>query len=317
MKVSKIKEKELIDLICSNFSNKKDVFLGAGRDDCAAIDFGEWYLILTTDMLHRNADFPNQMSAYQIGWTTVAVNLSDIASMGAKPFSFVVAMGIPGDTDTKFMKELSQGMEACASKYDVSIVGGDIDRNDELTLVGTAIGKVNKKRLVQRKGAKIGDILCVTGNLGSAETGLKIALGTENVSRDVKEALLKALFEPEPRVREGIELSKYATSMTDISDSLATSLYDLAKQSKVGFKLQEKQIPTLEEVKRFTKNKKDLKDIMLYGGGDFELLFTINPKNLHSASQKLDFCVIGETVEKGIYLDDPKQMVDSKGYRHF
>lgn len=323
MKVNKIKEKEIIDIICTNFSTKKNVVVGAGKDDCAVIDLGKWYLIITTDMLHKKADFPDRMNPYQIGWMTVACNLSDIASMGATPFSFVVAIGIPDDTDTDFLKWLGEGMEACTSKYGVSIVGGDVDRHDELTLVGTAIGKVDKSRLVRREGAKVGDLLCVTGNLGSAQAGLRIALGknsalkTLKTSKNVEEILLGALFEPEPRVREGIELSKFATSMTDISDSLATSAHDIASQGKTGFNILEKQIPIIDEVKSISKNKKDLRELFLYGGGDFELLFTINPEDLDVASKKISFSVIGKAVSNGVYLDDPKEKVDFRGYRHF
>ena len=317
MKIGDFQEKELIDLICANFSSKKNVTLGAGQDDCAVIDFGEWYLILTTDMLHKKADFPSQMSAYQIGWTTVAVNLSDIASMGATPFVFLVAIGIPDDTKKEFFLELGQGMEACASKHDVGIVGGDIDKHDELTLVGTAIGKVDKNRLVRRSGAEVGDLLCVTGNPGSAAAGLRIALGEESASKDIEEILLSSLFEPQPRVKEGIELSKYATSMTDTSDSLATSAHELAIQSKIGFNIHKEQIPVTDGLKSVSKNKEDLRELFLYGGGDFELLFTIKPKNLDDAKKKGFFSVIGEAVSEGVYLDDEKEEVDFRGYRHF
>ncbi len=317
MKVSKINEKEIIDIICTNFSAKKNVVVGAGKDDCAVIGLGKCYLILTTDMLHKKADFLDRMSPYQIGWMTVACNLSDIASMGATPFAFVVAIGIPNDTDTVFLEGLGDGMEACASKYGVSIVGGDVDRHDELTLVGTAIGKVDKSRLVKREGAKAGDLLCVTGNPGSAQAGLRIALGKNGASKNAEDTLLGALFEPEPRIKEGIELSKFATSMTDTSDSLATSAHDLATQSKTGFNIHEKQIPILEEVKSISKSKKDLRELFLYGGGDFELLFTINPKDLDFASKKVTFSVIGKAVSEGVYFDDPKEKVEFRGYRHF
>jgi thiamine-monophosphate kinase len=304
-------ETEIIDLFCKSLINRGDVVVGAGVDDCAVIDIDacdDEYLVMTTDMLHRRTDFPEEMSPYQIGWMTTAVSLSDIAAMGATPQFFMVAIGIPPDTDIKFIDGMSKGMSACVSKYGVSIVGGDTDRHDELTLVGFALGKVKKELLARRKGAKAGDLVCVTGELGDASACL---------AKKEKGTLAKALFEPEPRVYEGIALAKYATSMADISDSLAISLHDLSIASDVGFAIDEDKIPISDEIRRFSTE--EIKYFCLYGGGDFELLFTIDPNGFEIARKELDITAIGEVIQEGIYLtrEDKTEEIERRGFQHF
>jgi thiamine-monophosphate kinase len=306
VKVCELGEKGLIDLFRNALEEGDDAIVG---DDCGVIDEGDEYLVITTDMLHRKTDFPASMSSYQIGWMTVAVNLSDIVSMGARPLFFVVAIGLPPDTDVSFVNGLSLGMKACASKYGVQIIGGDTDGHEELTLVGTAVGRVKKGSLVMRRGARVGDLLCVTGSLGSASAGLELISGEENI-------LTKALLEPEPRVKEGISLSKYATSMTDMSDSLALSLHDLSLASRVGFIVYADEIPIDDEMRRFSREK--IMDHSLYGGGDFELLFTIDPKDLDAASDEIEMKAIGEVVPSGITLssDGRTEEIEPRGYLH-
>src|SRR3990172_10979916 len=119
MELAKIGERELISHIAKSFSKGKDtVIIGAGEDDCAVVDMGgEDYLLVTTDMLHEETDFPLQMTGWQIGWMSVAVNLSDLASKGARPIGVLMAMGMPQDTELEFMEDVVKGMDDCASKY--------------------------------------------------------------------------------------------------------------------------------------------------------------------------------------------------------
>jgi len=314
MRASDITEKKLIELVSRSFGKGDGIVIGAREDDCAVIDTGEGCIVLTTDMLHRTTDFPEMMTAHQIGWMSVAVSLSDIASMGARPIAILVSIGLPDDTELDFVEELGEGMNACASKYDVSIVGGDIDSHDELTLCGSAIGTAAKERIVRRGGAGEGELLCVTGSLGGAAAGLKIALGEASASDSVREILLKSLFEPEPRVLEGLALAGYATSMIDISDSLAISLHELADASGVGFQVVKEQIPISDGVK---STFKDPLELSIYGGGDFELLFTIKRGDVTSVKDKVPFSVIGEVTSSGIHLMGSDQEIEFRGYRHF
>jgi len=194
---------------------------GQTYDDCAVLEIGGEWLVVTTDMLHETTDFPDGMTEWQMGWMSVAVTLSDVAAMGATPRAMLLAVGL--DRDDRFV-ELMQGAGDCCRRYGAELIGGDIDRHDELTVVSTGIGTVAPEHLVRRRGARPGDLVAVTGPLGEAQAGL---LGF---------ALHRtALLEPQPRVVEGQALGRAgATSMMDISDGLSLSLYDLLEASGYG-----------------------------------------------------------------------------------
>jgi len=151
----------------------KNTVVGAGEDDCAVLDMGgDDYLLATTDMLHRKTDFPLQMSGWQIGWMSVAVNLSDLASKGAMPLGVLMAIGIPQDIEIGFLDEIIRGMDDCARIYGTRVIGGDMDSHDELTMTGTALGLVKKRPAYNEKGSTCRGLVCVTGNLGTAGAAL-------------------------------------------------------------------------------------------------------------------------------------------------
>lgn len=292
-----------------------DVVLGAGEDDCAVLDWNEdEYLLMTTDMLHQSTDFPDEMTPWQVGWMSAAVNLSDIAAMGGRPFALVAAMGFHKDTDVEFVDGMVKGMKACAEKFGVSIVGGDTDEHDEITIVCTALGRVKKDGLLRRSGANVGDLVCVTGELGTAEAALQ-AMSRE-IPQDVKNGLTKKLFEPQPRVHEALALAKSGavTSMMDISDGLALSLHDLGKASNVGFLIYGDELPVLDETNVISTGL----NLPLYGAGDFELLFTIKLNALEIARKACQFTVIGDVTPGDILVkkDGVTEKVEVKGYEH-
>lgn len=317
MKAGEITERALIARISKLLSKSGNLILGAGEDDCAALDIGmEDYLLVTTDMLHRKTDFPETMTAWQIGWMSVAVNLSDIASKGAKPLGILMAMGIPRDTELDFIEEMMKGMNDCALSYGTQIIGGDTDSHDELTMAGTALGIVKKELLIRRKGAREGDLVCVTGNIGSAG-GALLAL---NKKIPAGEKILKALFEPVPRIKEGIALAgtRAVTSMMDMSDGLALSLHDLSKAGGVGFKIYEDRLPVLPEIKKLFRGE-ELLEAVVYTGGDFELLFTVAKERLKDAKTACSLTVIGEVIKEGVFIEREGRLEElkAKGYEHF
>ncbi|MHC1611126.1 MAG: thiamine-phosphate kinase [Candidatus Methanospirareceae archaeon] len=312
------------------------VTAGAGEDDCAVIDIekarsGFKYLVITTDSLQQSTHFPPGITPFQMGWSAVAVNLSDIAAMGAHPFAFTIAMGLPPRTETSFVDELTAGIEACASTYNTAVVGGDTRRSNEIILTGTCLGFADKP--VMRAGAEVGDLLCVTGSLGNAALALNVIKGEITVPRRIEEMAKKALFLPQPRVREGLEIAKsgVATAMIDISDGLALSLAEIARSSNVGAELYEDNIPLLSVEIRGDKGlkitKRERRELAFYYGGDYELLFTIEPGALENEPlmQKLreeaKMSIIGRVVksEEGIYLKkgEEKELIEMKGYQHF
>jgi len=297
------------------------------KDDCAIAEDGEKYLVWTTDMLHRRADFPSVATPWQIGWMTVGVNLSDVAAMGAVPLGLLVAAGIPPETEISFAEEIFRGMKDCASRYGTEVLGGDLDSHDELTLVGTALGRVEKDLVLRRRGARPKDLLCTTGTLGSAGAGLRVALeaegkGVEEIEEDpILSALTKRLLEPAPRMKEGraLALSRSVTSMMDNSDGLALSLFDLAEASGVGFLVKDEKIPIDPLVARVAVDEGDALDLALTAGGDFELVFTVSPDLMDRARQACDFTVIGKVLEeREIMIDSERgrKRLEPRGYEH-
>jgi thiamine-monophosphate kinase len=337
MKLEDLGERGLIERIVKKFHVAQHaVVVGAGDDDCAVIDIekgsgGNRYLVVTTDTLQASTHFPPDITPFQMGWSAVAVNLSDIAAMGAQPFAFTIAMGLPAQTETSFMDELAAGIEACASAYNTVVVGGDVTRSNELILTGTCLGFTDNP--VRRSGANVGDALCVTGSLGNAALALKVINRELNVPSHIEERAKKMLFQPQPRVKEGIVIanSGVVTSMIDISDGLALSLVELAQSSNVGAELYEDNVPMLsEEIRgdeRLNISQRECRELAFYYGGDYELLFTIAPQALedeatmHRLKRDVNMSIIGEIrpPEEEIYFKKggAKEKMETKGYQHF
>ncbi len=273
MKVNEIGEIGLIKRIAHILNSK---YLG---DDCAVLDVGAEYLVVTIDMLHRVTDFPREMTGEDIGWMSVAVSLSDVAAMGARPLGVVAAMGIPGDTDVAFVEDIARGMDRCARTYGTEIVGGDTDQHQELTMVTTALGLVRKDAVKRRSGAKPGDLLCVTGFLGTPAAAYKVLIEGRDVTPEDRQLLIRRFFRPEPRMGEGMILSDYpgVTAMMDVSDGLGKSVYELSTASKVGFVVEADRLPIMDATRRVAKDRAELLDMAICFGGEFELLFTVDP----------------------------------------
>lgn len=268
----------------------------AVEDDCAVLPCGDWCLVLTTDMLHETTDFPPDMTDWQRGWMAAAVTLSDVASMAAEPVALLLAAGLD---DPARLGEITRGAADCCARHGGRLVGGDIDRHDELTLVSTALGRVEPEYLVRRRGAGVGDLVCVTGTPGRAEAGLAGAADHR-----------LALLEPQPRVTAGRALGRAgATAMMDLSDGLALSLYDLAAVNKCGFAISRAALPRPAGLPG-----PRAVDLALYGGGDFELLFCCPPGMLPLPG--VDATPIGEvTADAGRVLLDGGP-VERRGYEH-
>jgi len=256
-------------------------------DDCAVIPFAGTNLLLTTDMLHRATDFPEGTTAYTIGWRAAAVSLSDIAAMGGRPLGLVVALGAPQFT-RELIEELLAGLEACCKLAGARLIGGDLDRHEELTLVSTALGVA--ERPVLRSGAKAGDLVGITGPLGRTAAALKLfALGEHERANE--------LFRFTPRVEEGQKLARYATAMMDISDGLARSLHQLAGASGVGFRIDYERVPVLPEVEELAADEAERRELVLHCGEDFELLFTLPRERLEELQeQEMEITIIGQVV---------------------
>ena len=321
-KLSNLGERKAIKLI-SEIISKGDIAVGIG-DDCAAIDIGKEYLLITTDMITKKTHIPKEMTPFQIGWFIVAINLSDIASKGGTPLGIVLSFGLPKETSDLFLKDLTKGADACATKFDTNIVGGDMKESSEIALCGTAFGVVKKEEFMPRTGAKPGDIIAVTGTLGKAGAGY-YSLKNKILNNEIS----KAFLEPIPRLKEGKILArqKCVTSCMDISDGLSSSLYQLKELNEVGFEINLDSIPISEELLHLKRKKSslDIFDIALHFGGDYELLSTISPNKFEKAKELMkkngsNLTAIGKVVRnKEVLIVDGKvkKILKNKGYEHF
>ncbi len=320
--LSDLGERKAIQIITSILSSQ-DSPCGPG-DDCAVIDFGKDYLLVTTDMISEKNHIPKGMSPYQIGWFLCAVNLSDLAAKGGTPLGLVVSCGLPKKTPETFLRELARGLHTCAVKYGMNIVGGDTKETREITLAGTAFGLVKKTEFMGRKGARSGDMVAVTGTLGKAGAGYA---ALRYKIRDKR--ITQALFEPIPRLYEGriLAQSHHVTSCMDLSDGLSSSLYQVAEINNVGFQIDLRKIPIASELNILKKRGVRLDDIAmsLHFGGDYELLVTI-PRNKFEKTKKMiekqgaHLYLIGTvTKTKKIVAKngERKTILENKGYEHF
>lgn len=266
------------------------------EDDCAVIPFcTDSFLVASTDMLHEATDFPVGMTDWQVGWMSVAVTLSDVASMGATPGQVLLAVGL--DRPER-LRGIMTGAHECCATVGAELVGGDTDSHEELTIVSTGLGTVARGHIVRRRGALPGDMIAVTGSLGEAEA----ALAGYDLHRG-------RLLEPEPRVREGEILGRAGVSaMMDISDGLSVSLYDLLAVNDCGFSIETACLPLPAGVP-----EEKGREFALYGGGDFELLFTAPPALFPIPGIRAD--IIGEVISEQVVLADGEPL-ECRGYLH-
>jgi thiamine-monophosphate kinase len=300
---------------------KSDAVVGIG-DDCAAIDIGNRYLLVTTDMMVTKQHIPKGMNPYDIGWSIIAVNLSDIAAMGGHPLGLVTAIGITRGHPIEFLEQMVDGMNDCARRFNTSVIGGDTKEHDDLVLCGTALGEVDKDKILLRKGAKPGDLIAVSGSLGRAGAGfssMKRQLGLADA-----EAALKR---PWPRIKEGIALAEsgYVTSCMDISDGLSASIFEMSKVSGMTYELDYARVPKAPEVSQAFVDLERQKNLVLNFGDDFELLFTIRRDAEEGLAQLSKECgcpmtVIGKVTsgEENILIDNgQREKLENLGYEHF
>lgn len=325
MKLKDFGERALLKLAKDICSKGPPIEIGLG-DDAAAIDMGEECLVATTDMLIERIHFPPGTPVEQIGRKAVVVNLSDLAAMGAEPLALLFSIGVPKNAEVDFMEGLVRTMNATARKYGAYLVGGDLNESDNLVVSGMALGRATKNQLLLRSGAKAGNFVAVTGELGKASAGTKILL--EKISEKGNDELMKAFTEPVARVNVGRILSKSGgvTSAIDLTDGLARSLWQLSQMSKVKILIGWDKLPISSRVREFVRRHElDLDDFVLYGGEEFELLFTVEEDKWGRIKREIQdegvrATKIGEVVDgNGVYLERGGKIEEmpDRGYEHF
>lgn len=290
-------EREIIELFMKHLNNQGDLPLG---DDAGALKLGEEWLVATNDMLVKSTDVPEIMTPEQVGFKVFTMNVSDVAAMGGKPVGFLFSLGVPKSIDMDYLEGIAKGIAKASEFYSTPVISADTNEACDLIIDGIAIGKT--KRLLTRNGAKEGDLVCVTGDIGRALAGLKVYFENLEVSERTRKALYEKLLEPKARVEEGQILSRYANAAIDISDGMSKELHLIADMSRVRIMIDAERLPIREEVFEVAELLGiDPVSIALASGEEFELIFTIPEE--HAKKLDFEFSIIGRVERgEGVYL---------------
>lgn len=296
-------------------------------DDCAVLPKDSRSdMVVTADLLVEGIDFRLDWTTPEyLGHKALAVSLSDIAAMGAKPEWAMLTIGVPpGLWGDHFLDMFYTGWHELAGEYGVELVGGDVSRvPDQLVIDSIVGGSVPRGEAVLRSGAKPGDGIYVTGRLGGAAEGLHLLQAGERIGRADKEIfpLLLRQLRPDPRldVGEFLRTGSLATAMIDISDGLSSDLSHLMRASGAGARIEADSIP-IEQTGSISATSSSALDNALHGGEDFELLFTADPKKISAANLTKFFRIGQVTANVGtieLITDGDTRVLEPKGYQHF
>ena len=294
--------------------------------------------VITADLLVEDIDFRRTTTPpYLLGHKALAVSLSDIAAMGARPLWSMVSIGVPEDVwETDFVERLYDGLLSLANRYGVQLIGGDTSRTNERIVIDSIVsGECAAGMAVMRSGARAGDQVFVTGSLGAAAAGLRLIergahLAEQNLADDDSQKLdhiLLRQLRPEPRVGWGIVLGeeRLATSMIDLSDGLSSDLNRLCTASNVGALIDSALLPVDDRVTELCGRRAlDPLQLALHGGEDFELLFTVKPPDVARLPKRVDGVEIkriGEITDSrdGVRVSEGTRVWELKpgGWVHF
>jgi thiamine-monophosphate kinase len=324
-------ENRIIQLLQNRYPAKSAPLQKGIGDDAAVMRFwpaGEYWSI-TTDMLMEGVDFRKDWTSPRLlGRKSIAVNLSDLAAMGARPRFFTVSLAVPSDISEKWILEFYEGMTAPGSAQGAQLIGGDLSHSKSGIAVSiTALGESLNRKVLYRSGGKAGDLLYVTGTLGQSGAGLQLLQDRRIHPRSkAQRAALKCHRSPEPRCATGVWLAQsgLVRCMMDLSDGLSMDLPRMCAASGVGAEIRLADLPVFTESRQWGC---DPVELAMHGGEDFELLFSVpaSRSRLFEKNYPPEFpkaTQIGkmtDTVGK-IWITDPgksRRRLPERGYDHF
>jgi len=326
MKVSELGEFGLIDLlakIAPQGGPEHRMLVGIG-DDAAAWRGDDATVLATADAMVEGVHFATGTPWWELGWKALAVNLSDIAAMGGVPGHAIVNLSLPGTTEVEDVAQLYRGMAELATQHKVAIVGGNVTSAPVVMIAITVIGRGLKEGFLRRSAAVPGDLMAVTGYLGSAAAGLKVLAGGLKVSPQAATYLKKAHLQPQPRIRDGQLLVKQGVrAAIDVSDGLVADLGHVCAASKVGAIVRANAVPIHPQMREAFGE--DALGLALGGGEDYELLFAASDRIIGEVKAAIGadcpVTVIGEiTGGAGVVLlgeDGKPYHIDGPGWDHF
>jgi thiamine-monophosphate kinase len=314
------------------------LLLGIGDDAAIIRESSGRNTLVTSDLLVEDVDFHRDTTTPRyLGHKALAVSLSDIAAMGARPRWALVSLGIPSNIwNSDFVDEFYEGFFTLADRYDVSLIGGDVSRApDKIVVDATVLGQCENGEAILRSGAKPGDLIFVTGSLGGSAAGLRLLergvrvpeADTSDAERDTMRQLSMRHLRPDPRVGWGLVLGqeKLASAMIDISDGLSSDLHHVCREGGVGATIDSAKLPIDPAVVEICGRRAlDPLLLALHGGEDFELLFTVPREQWPRLPRRVDgitITQIGEirTAAEGVRLAEGARVWDlePKGWEHF
>ncbi|MCA2981693.1 MAG: thiamine-phosphate kinase [Myxococcaceae bacterium] len=301
-------------------------------DDAAVLPPCPRQQVVTTDSLVEGVHFSRRTFRFSdVGHKALAVNLSDVAAMGARPTWALCALQLPEDVGASDLRQLGTGMAALAAVHGVALVGGNVTRSMQLAITLTVAGEVPAgRRPITRAGARPGHLVYVSGPLGSASAGLEaLTYGVREVTHRgpvtvdrAWDALVLAQRRPSPHVRWGLEASRFASAGIDVSDGLLADLGHLCAASGVGMALETGALPVLEALLLFAESEAKVHQYALAGGEDYVLAVTVPPSRAAAFERRLAkvgagaFCI-------GVVTRDTSLTVDgatwkgARGFQHF
>lgn len=321
------REQQIINILSSQLRLHKQPF---PLDDLALIDLGRRnrprLLAFKCDMLVGSTDIPPLMKSWQVARKSIVSCVSDFAAKGLKPSVCVLSLGLPRSISLHTIKELTYGFKRASKEFGIKIIGGDTNHSNEFTIDCSMFGHSNFpiSTIPAQSGAKPGDIIVTSGVFGQTAAGLKIILNNNaRVKKQFKDKYMSSVMLPTPRLKFGISLRKFLSSSIDSSDGLASSLCRLAIRSNVDFHVES--FPIASGIDEFAyENGIRSKELVLYGGEEFEIVGTIPIGRLSRArqvarSEGLKLIEMGK-VSSGtgkVFLtrkDDIPEEVENRGY---
>jgi thiamine-monophosphate kinase len=335
--VSALGEFGLIQRLTQRFSTQGDSTIKGVGDDAAVLNAGKQKVVVSTDLLVEGIHFDMMYTPLKhLGYKAVVVNLSDIYAMNARPKHITVSLAISSRFTVEALEEIYEGVLHACKVYNVDLVGGDTTSSLKGLIISvTAVGYANEEKLVYRNGAKVGDLIAVTGDLGAAYLGLqllerekRIFLEDQNITPDLESEKYLVGRQLKPEARKDIidffeEMNLQPTSMIDVSDGISSDILHICSQSKVGCEIYEDEIPIVEETaERALTFNLDPTTCAMNGGEDYELLFTIDEADETKLTDVPGISIIGKIVEKedGCLLvtkGGNRVAITAQGWNHF
>jgi thiamine-monophosphate kinase len=330
MELGDLGEFGLIKQIASHFSSPFPPGVEGIGDDCAVIPFQDHlsYLV-TTDLLNENVHFiKSKINPNDLGYKSLAVNLSDIAAMGGKPQYAFLSLGLSPDTSLEWVNAFLAGFQQLAKEAGVLLLGGDTTRSQQIVMNVLIMGLIETSHIKRRSQAQLGDIICCTGYVGNSAAGLKV-MREDLPLDDLTQSLIQAHVRPRPHLEEGAWLAAQlgVHAMMDISDGIASDIQRIMEESQCGAHIQIELLPLSPELKKASQRFGwQTESLGLTGGEDYCLLVTVDPKKFPSLQRAYSQYFQRSLFQIGTILDTPNLRytrhgksftLQGSGYDHF